>query len=183
MVHRNYQHPDTRSAFARGIGSPGRTTAIASLSSATKLLSSRPGQYHPARLIGRTINRDGYHALEEEVKPTHRCSGECSPNSDRCSPPCRVSHRRGHGRKGLERPAYSPSALTELAAPLPPKIAQRRSASSHREAIAAASASPCPLKVLLTLPRSLFFTPGPVGRVLSLKNLSCFFQSSQLPRP
>ena len=107
-----------------------------------------PGRYQFTRLFRCTINRDGYHAPEEEVQPTHLRSGEFPSNSYRCSHfvLCWVSHRRKHWRKGLECTASSHRRRLSLRYTCSGTIAQRRSASSHREAIAAASASPCLLK-------------------------------------
>ena len=88
----------TRSALARGIGSPGRTTSIASLSSATKLLSSVLADISLHASFRCTINRDGYHAPEEEVQPTHLRSGEFPSNSYRCS------HFVPAEKSGMHRP-------------------------------------------------------------------------------
>ena len=89
-----------------------------------------------------------------------------------------MSHRRRHWRKGLERTACSIAADGACGIPAG-TIAQWRSASSDREAIAAASASHCLLK---SFSRSLVRSSSR-NRVPSLKNLLCFFHSYQPPCP
>ena len=159
----------TRSALARGIGSPGRTTAIASLSSATKLLSSVLADI--IRLFRCAINRDGYHAPEEEVQPTHLRSGEFPSNSYRCSHfvLCWVSHRRRHWRKGLECTAHSHRRRLSLRYPCwyDRTAAERIVPPRGHCRCQRLTLSP---QIFLSLPRPLLITPGPVSRVPSLNN-------------
>ena len=98
----------TRSALARGIGSPGRTTAIASLSSATKLLSSVRADINLHASSGVQSTGMETMPLKRRFQPAHLRSGKLFSNSNRQRHFIlhEVSPRRQHRRKGLRSTAH-----------------------------------------------------------------------------